>query len=149
MLWHSAFFIIQLSHPYMTGISWNGMSPAISINKDVTAICHSSPLISGCDYFFFSQLPSSLGGKNLYFLRTTEEHPLANVISKLLICIKLTPNKLCFRLNRTLLKKEGTERFNASGSVKVLATQSCLTLCNSMDYSPLGSSVHGEIEYHQ
>ena len=27
--------------------------------------------------------------------------------------------------------------------VKVLVTQSCLTLCNPMDYSPPGSSVHG------
>ena len=27
--------------------------------------------------------------------------------------------------------------------MKVLVTQSCLTLCNPMDYSPLGSSVHG------
>ena len=27
--------------------------------------------------------------------------------------------------------------------VKVLVTQSCLTFCNAMDCSPLGSSVHG------
>ena len=27
--------------------------------------------------------------------------------------------------------------------VKVLVTQSCLTLCSSVDYSPPGSSVHG------
>ena len=27
--------------------------------------------------------------------------------------------------------------------VKVLVAQSCLTLCNSMDYSPPGSPVHG------
>ena len=30
-----------------------------------------------------------------------------------------------------------------SWKVKVLVTQSCLTLCDSMDYSPPGSSVHG------
>ena len=30
-----------------------------------------------------------------------------------------------------------------SMKVKVLVAQSCLTLCNSMDYSPPGSSVHG------
>ena len=28
--------------------------------------------------------------------------------------------------------------------VKVLVAQSCLTLCDSMDYSPPGSSVHGD-----
>ena len=27
--------------------------------------------------------------------------------------------------------------------VKVIVTQSCLTLCNPLDYRPLGSSVHG------
>ena len=27
--------------------------------------------------------------------------------------------------------------------VKVVVTQSCLTLCNPPDYRPLGSSVHG------
>ena len=29
------------------------------------------------------------------------------------------------------------------GVWKELATQSCLTLCDPMDYSPPGSSVHG------
>ena len=30
--------------------------------------------------------------------------------------------------------------------VKVLAAQSCLTLCDSMDCSPPGSSVHGIVQ---
>ena len=30
--------------------------------------------------------------------------------------------------------------------VKVLVAQSCLTLCNPMDYSPPGSSIHGILE---
>ena len=30
--------------------------------------------------------------------------------------------------------------------VKVLVTQSCPTLCNPMDYSPPGSSVHGILQ---
>ena len=30
--------------------------------------------------------------------------------------------------------------------VKVLVTQSCLTLCDPMDYSPPGSSIHGIIQ---
>ena len=30
--------------------------------------------------------------------------------------------------------------------VKVLVTQSCLALCDPMDYSPLGSSVHGILQ---
>ena len=30
--------------------------------------------------------------------------------------------------------------------VKVLATQLCLTLCNHMDFSPAGSSVHGLLQ---
>ena len=30
--------------------------------------------------------------------------------------------------------------------VCVLAAQSCLTLCNPMDYSPPGSSVHGILQ---
>ena len=30
--------------------------------------------------------------------------------------------------------------------VKVLVTQSCLTLCDFMDCSPLGSSVHGILQ---
>ena len=32
------------------------------------------------------------------------------------------------------------------GEVKVLVTQSCLTLCDPMDYSPPGSSVHGVLQ---
>ena len=30
--------------------------------------------------------------------------------------------------------------------VKVLVAQLCLTLCDHMDYSPLGSSVHGILQ---
>ena len=30
--------------------------------------------------------------------------------------------------------------------LKVLVTQSCLTLCDPMDYSPPGSSVHGILQ---
>ena len=30
--------------------------------------------------------------------------------------------------------------------VKVLVAQSCLTLCNPMDYNPPGSSVHGILQ---
>ena len=30
--------------------------------------------------------------------------------------------------------------------VKVLVTQSCLTLCNAMDYNPPGSPVHGILQ---
>ena len=30
--------------------------------------------------------------------------------------------------------------------VKVLVSQSCLTLCNPVDYSPPGSSVHGILQ---
>ena len=30
--------------------------------------------------------------------------------------------------------------------VKMLVAQSCLTLCDSMDYSPPGSSVHGILQ---
>ena len=30
--------------------------------------------------------------------------------------------------------------------VKVLVTQSCLTLCDPMDYNPSGSSVHGILQ---
>ena len=30
--------------------------------------------------------------------------------------------------------------------IKVLVAQSCLTLCNAMDYSPPGSSVHGILQ---
>ena len=32
------------------------------------------------------------------------------------------------------------------GPVKVLVAQSCLTLCNPMDYSPLGPSVYGILQ---
>ena len=31
-------------------------------------------------------------------------------------------------------------------SVKILVTQSCLTLCDSMDYSPPGSSAQGILQ---
>ena len=33
-----------------------------------------------------------------------------------------------------------------SKSVKVLVAQLCLTLCNPIDYSPPGSSVHGMLQ---
>ena len=34
----------------------------------------------------------------------------------------------------------------ATENVKVLAAQSCLTLCELMDYGPPGSSVHGILQ---
>ena len=40
-------------------------------------------------------------------------------------------------------KKRGE---NGMWKVEVLVTQSCLTLCNSMDCSPLGSSLHGILQ---
>ena len=30
--------------------------------------------------------------------------------------------------------------------MRVLVTQSCLTLCNTMDYNPPGSSIHGILQ---
>ena len=35
---------------------------------------------------------------------------------------------------------------NVNSDMKVLAAQSCLTLCNPMDCSPPGSSVHGILQ---
>ena len=45
-------------------------------------------------------------------------------------------------------KKAGARRSILSREVKVemLVTQSCPTLCNPMDYSPLGISVHGMLQ---
>ena len=42
------------------------------------------------------------------------------------------------------LKREGY--VYESEKVKVLVTQSCPTLCNPMDCSPQGSSVHGIVQ---
>ena len=44
-----------------------------------------------------------------------------------------------------LLLHEYTEGFDCV-KVKVVITQSCLTLCNPMDCSPAGSSVHGILQ---
>ena len=44
----------------------------------------------------------------------------------------------------TFKKEEVT--FGVSEKVKVLATQSCLTLCHPIDYSLPGSSVHGILQ---
>ena len=38
---------------------------------------------------------------------------------------------------------ENVEKLKLSGTVGVLVTQSCLTLCNPMDCSPPDSSAHG------
>ena len=38
------------------------------------------------------------------------------------------------------------DQTQASLKVKVLVTQLCLTLCDSMDYSPPGSCVHGILQ---
>ena len=38
------------------------------------------------------------------------------------------------------------DQTQASLKVKVLVTQSCLTLCDPMDYSPPGSCVHGILQ---
>ena len=53
-------------------------------------------------------------------------------------------------------KLEGIMKFNINFNVhqcnpvkydvKVLAPQSCLTLCNTMDYIPQGSSVHAILQ---
>ena len=36
--------------------------------------------------------------------------------------------------------------FNKERKSEMLVTQSCLTLCDPMDYSPPGSSVHGILQ---
>ena len=41
---------------------------------------------------------------------------------------------------------ENVEKLKLSGTVGVLVTQSCLTLCNPMDCSTPGSSVHGILQ---
>ena len=52
------------------------------------------------------------------------------------------------KLQVTSREKEGEGAIQGSGreKVKVLITQSCLTLCNGMECSPPGSSVHGILQ---
>ena len=48
-------------------------------------------------------------------------------------------------LDSQLLRREDSQgQFRKK--VQVLVTQSCLTLCNSMDRSPPGSTVHGILQ---
>ena len=44
------------------------------------------------------------------------------------------------------MSEDGRCGYNNNMKVKVLDIQSCLTLCYTMDYSPLGSSVHGILQ---
>ena len=43
-------------------------------------------------------------------------------------------------------KKEKNRPGKVTKEVKVLVTQSCPTLCNPLNYSPPGSSVHGTLQ---
>ena len=49
-------------------------------------------------------------------------------------------------INYTVLKKYTHSDICWRWKVKVLVTQSCLSLCYPMDYSPSGSSVHGILQ---
>ena len=57
-----------------------------------------------------------------------------------------------FAMSSCLTISKGTKRVSFlsiminSGKVKVLVAQLCLALCDPMDYSPLGSSVHGLLQ---
>ena len=48
-------------------------------------------------------------------------------------------------LKHTLLHSEQSPHYSVPG-LKMLVTRSCLTLCDPMDDSPLGSSVHGVLQ---
>ena len=47
---------------------------------------------------------------------------------------------------RANAEKNGTRVHSAGVKVKVLVTQSCLTLCDPVDCNPPGSSVHGILQ---
>jgi len=50
------------------------------------------------------------------------------------------------KVNKTKICLLATRWNSNSSKVKVLVTQSYLTFCNPMDYSPPGSSVHGSLK---
>ena len=49
----------------------------------------------------------------------------------------------CFTISKGTKGVSFLNIMTNSGKVKVLVAQLCLALCDPMDYSPLGSSVHG------
>ena len=58
----------------------------------------------------------------------------------------LTCFALHFALHGNQAKRSKPRTFLHSVKVKVLVTQSCPTLCDPVDYSPPGSSVHGVLQ---
>ena len=63
------------------------------------------------------------------------------------MCQKWSRKKYNFK-NHIFLKERNKEQNNGNPDVAmwVSVTQSCLTLCNPMYYSPPGSSVHGVLQ---
>ena len=68
---------------------------------------------------------------------------------KLLVCLCLSPTGQWDSWHPCLIHHCWSEVFNQCGEsesqcVKLKDTQSCSTVCNPVDYSPPGSSVHGD-----
>ena len=122
VLWGSAFFMVQLSHPYMTTVE------TIALNIQT----------------FVSNVFTVWKGKNiLYARRDTEQHCSSLKITLLLWLIRghglgwrakgSLKAKTFFHLDRTVTQWK---------KAKELLAQLYPTLCDPMDYSPPGFSVH-------
>ena len=92
-------------------------------------------LLLALGFFFFFSLPFSLLLKLLLLLFLFR-------LLEFLIPVFLS----FFDCTRSWLQHVRSSFSYVCISVCVLVTRSCLTLCDSMDYSPLGSSVHGILQ---
>ena len=131
ILWHSVFFMVQLSHLYITTRKIKALTIQTFVDKVMSLIFNTLSRV------VIAFLPRS---KRLFI--SWLGSPSAVILEPKKVSLSLHCF-YCFPIYFALWS-DGTECHDLSVlNVASSVTQSCLTLCEPLDNSPPGSSVHG------
>ena len=137
ILWHSVFFIVQLSHPYMT----TGKTIALTIQTFVSKVM--SLLVKALFRFVITFLP---GSKHL--LISWLQSPSAVVLEpKKIKSVPVSAVSFCRKVVIYNLHTSSHVPLNHSAAAAAAKSlQSCPTLCDPIDGSPPVSPVLGTVQ---
>ena len=122
------FFMVQLSHPYLTTGKTIALTRQTFVSKEMSLLFNS-----------LSRLVMAFLPKSKHLLISWLQSPSTNIYSSF------------FLISRTSqqLKNPSMHKFwylHTMARVYAKSLQSCPTFCDSMDYSPPGSFIHGILQ---
>ena len=150
ILWCSAFFIVPLSHPYMTTGKIIALTKQTFVGKVMSLLFNMLSKKTDCStdpqWVHYIGAPQSAPwgqGCHVHLIQSSTQQRAWHMVNsgKMSQQIEWTCYYANFRIGKTYIdvgRCQGIQLYESENEI----VQSCPTLCNPMDYSPPGSSIH-------